>query len=33
MEELISSFYYKMTKISKYGRCEPENIERDLGSV
>ena len=33
MEELISNFYYKMTKVSKYGRCEPENIETDLESV
>jgi hypothetical protein len=33
MEELISSFYYKMTNVSKYGRCEPENMERDLESV
>jgi hypothetical protein len=32
-EELISSFYYKTTKVSKYGWCEPENIERDLESV
>jgi hypothetical protein len=33
MEELISSFYYKMTKDSKYGRWELENMERDFESV
>jgi hypothetical protein len=33
MEELISSFYYKMTKGSKYVRWELENMERDFESV
>ena len=33
MKELISSVYYKMTKVSKYGRCEPDYIERDFESV
>jgi hypothetical protein len=33
MKELISSVYYKMIKVSKHGRCEPDYIERDLESV
>ena len=33
MKKLISSVYYKMTKVSKCGRCEPDYIERDLESV
>ena len=26
----IFSLYCKMTEVVKYGRCEPENIERAL---
>jgi hypothetical protein len=32
-KELIYSFYFKMLKVYKYERCEPENVESAFEAV